>query len=319
MSDIPNRQKWDFNFYNQVEFSKDKLERYYTNKMLVKTQHMFEYTNLPDTIPAGDLELMLQTYGSATVAKVNGELYAFKGGLGGMPNVYYRPTISIVANPALKLSKSYTIDSDCVVIRNDNLYQGLLPIIQHASYLLAECDISFKFAAINIRIPAIIDAADAKSKLEAEQFLKQIEDGSKLGVIADSGFEDRLQVYNYANSNDTITNLIELKQYIIGTFYQELGIQSQFNMKREAINEAEAALSTDMLYPLLDTMYAERKNGVDKINKMFGTNITVDFGSVWKQLRETRDLSVDLQESEIIANIGQNDDNEVNNDEEQNI
>ena len=76
-------------------------------------------------------------------------------------------------------------------------------------------------------------------------------------------------------------------------------------MKREAINEAEAALSEDILYPLIDDMLVQRQIGLEKVNKMYGTNITVELSSVWKQLREQTDLQMDLINSEIDKNLGE--------------
>lgn len=306
MADISNRDRWLFGEdAEQFSFDKKSIQDLYVKKFLLKTQRMFKYTNLPDTIPQRDLELIMQCSGCVTIAKVNDKLYAFKGSLGGTPNEYYLPTISIVANPYLHYNANLTIDKDCVVMLNDSLYEGLLPQIQHASNLLAECDISFKFTTINIRVPAIIEATNDTSKIEAENFLQKVEEGSKLGVICGEQFLDRINVYNYASSEYSVQHLIELKQYIYGTFLQELGIQSSFNMKREAINEAEASLNTDILYPLIDDMLIQRKIGVDKINKMFGTNIEVELDSVWKQLREQQDIAIREQESEILVNEAQ--------------
>lgn len=304
MSTISNRDKWLFGD-EDISFDKKSIYNLYVKKFLIRTQRMFNYKNLPDTIAQKDLELLLQCSGSATIAKVDGNLYALKGGLGGEPNAYYLPTKSVVANPYLKFSKTLEIDKDCVVIQNDSLYQGLLPMIQHASMLLAECDISFKFTAVNIRIPAIIEATNDTSKKEAEKFLEQVETGEKLGIITGEQFLDRINVYDYGNTENNVQHLIELKQYIFGTFCQEIGIQSAFNMKREAINEAEASLSTDILYPLVDDMLEWRKIGIDKVNKMFGTNIEVELDSVWGQLREQQDMAIRLQESEILVNEAQ--------------
>ena len=301
MSDISNRDKWLFG-ETDISFDKEALQQLYVKKFLIRTQKMFKYSNLPDTIPQKDMELILQCSGAVTIAKVNDKLYAFKGSLGGVPNEYYLPTISIIANPYLKFNKSLEIDKDCVVILNDSLYQGLLPQIQHASMLLAECDISFRFATINTRIPAIIEATNDTSKKEAEKFFDAIEKGDKLGVISGEQFLERINVYDYANKGTSVQSLIELKQYIFGTFCQEIGIQSQFNMKREAINESEASLSQDILYPFVDDMLEQRKIGVEKVNKMFGTNIEVELDSVWAQLREQQDISLRLQESEILSN-----------------
>lgn len=308
------RDEWIFNHCSDItKFEKDALIRYYIRKMLVKTQQMFEYDNLPDTIPKKDYLLIKQTQGHVTIAKApDGKLYAFRGGLGGSPNPYYLPTISIVANPALKFNKTFTIDEDCVVILNDALYQGLLPAIEHVAYLLAECDISFKFACINIRIPALVDAPNDTAKREAEEFFKQIEEGKKIGVIGDETFFDKLSVYNYANSDTSITHLIELKQYILGTFYQELGIKSTFNMKREAINEAEAGMSDSILFPSIDEMLEQEQIGWDKVNKMFGTNVKVRLKSVWYDAKEKKDLSTELMESEIEKNEGTSQDEEAN-------
>lgn len=300
-SNISSRDNWIFGSKDDT-LDKEVLKNLYISKILIRTQRMFSYKNLPKTIPEKDLELLLQVNGSATIAKVGDDLYAFRAGLGGVPNPYYLPTIAIIANPALNYTAQLKIDKECVVMLNDALYVGLMPSIKHVSSLLAECDISFKFAAVNIRIPAIIDAPNDTAKKEAEKFLQQVEEGKKLGIIADEQFMDRLNVYDYANSNTSITHLIELKQYILGTFYQEIGIQSQFNMKREAINEAEAALSQDILYPLIDEMLEQRQIGIKKINDMFGTNISVELSSVWKQLRQQQDLALKKEESEIKDN-----------------
>lgn len=300
MGVIPSRQDWIFECGTKYAFSKERLIRTYITKFLIRTQRMFSYTGLPDTIPQKDLELLLQVNGSATITKANdGKLYAFRGGLGGTPNPYYLPTISIVTNPALQFNKTLTIDKDCVVMLNDSLYEGLMPIIKQNSYLLAECDITFKFATINTRIPSIIKAVDDTSEKSAKEFFKQIEDGEELGVVMDEDFAKSLDVYNYASSGTNVSQIIELKQYIIGSFYNELGLQSPFNMKREAINSAEATLNEDVLYPLIDDMLEQRKQGVDKINAMYGTNISVELDSVWKQLRQQERLDMKIKEAEI--------------------
>ena len=309
---VKARDEWIFENCT-YKFEKKELIKYYIRKMLVKTQQMFEYENLPDTIPKKDYLLIKQTQGHVTIAKApDGNLYAFRGGLGGRPNPYYLPTISIVANPALNFNKTFKIDEDCVVILNDALYQGLLPLIEHNAYLLAECDISFKFASINIRIPALVDAPNDTAKAEAEKFFEQIEEGKKIGVIGDETFFDKLSVYNYANSDTSITHLIELKQYVWGTFLQELGIQSTFNMKREAINEAEAGMSEDILFPTVDEMLEQEQIGWDKVNKMFGTNVKVRLSSVWQNARDKRELTTELLESEIEKNEGTSNDENAN-------
>ena len=258
---------------------------------------MFNYNNLPKTIPKEQLELLLQRNGYAVITKVNGELYAFYGGLGGEPDAYYLPTIVTVANPALKFSKSMVIDKECVVIKNDVMFMGLMPLIQSTSYLLAQADISFKYALINGRMKAIVTAPNDEVKASLDEMFKQIEKGSSLKVVVDDDLMNELKVSPYG-SNDNGIDIIELKQYIIGSFYQKLGIQSNFNMKREALNSAESALNDDILYPLIDEMLEERQKGIEKINELYGTNISVELSSVWKQLRDQEEQAVNNEDKE---------------------
>ena len=114
--------------------------------MLIRTQAMFEYTGLPETIPQKFLEQYVQSSGFVGIVKVKGELYAMRGGLGGVPDVYYQPTVLTVANPALEYSASLTIGKDCEIIRNDFLYEGLMPLCSRYATLLAENFISIRMA-----------------------------------------------------------------------------------------------------------------------------------------------------------------------------
>ena len=296
MDKVPNRSNWSFDVCGQ-DLSLDKLTEYYIKDTLIRTQKMFNYNNLPKTIPKEQLELLLQRNGYAVITKVNGDLYAFYCGLGGEPNEYYLPTIATVANPALKFSKSMIIDKECALIKNDVMFMGLMPLIQSTSYLLAQADISFKYALINGRMKAIVTAPNDETKASLDEMFRQIEKGSSLKVVVDDDLMNELKVSPYG-SNDNGIDIIELKQYIIGSFYQKLGIQSNFNMKREALNSAESALNDDILYPLIDEMLEQRQKGVEKINELYGTNISVELSSVWKQLRDQEEQAVNNEDKE---------------------
>ena len=63
-----------------------------------RTQSMFTWSGLPETIPCYMLEMYLQINGYAGICRVNGDLYAFYGGLGGEPDAYYQPTILTPSN-----------------------------------------------------------------------------------------------------------------------------------------------------------------------------------------------------------------------------
>ena len=267
--------------------------------MLNKSIRIFKYKNLPETIPQKDLETILQVSGCVTIGKANdGKLYAFSAGLGGEPNPYYLPTLAIVTNPALRLSKTWTVDKDCVVMLNDTYYQGLMPLYSKYARLLAEAEISLKYAIINARVPALVQADNDSTYNSAVEFFNKIVEGKDYGVIASKEFFDGIKTQEYYKQ-PYIKDLIEAIQYIKGSWYNEIGLQATFNMKREAINETEATLNEDTLYPTVDTMLECRKIGVDKINAMFGTDIEVELDSVWKQNREQEHLTLREKQAEV--------------------
>lgn len=264
---------------------KKQCMRNYIVYMLDRTQRMFEYKGLPDTIPARMLEFQLQVNGFTCIAKHNGKLYAYWGGLGGEPDVYLRPTICVVSNAAQRFSKQFKIDEDCVIIRNDAFLYGMMPLFRRYATAMVENDLSFRLASINSRIQALITAPDDTTKAAGEKYLEDIADG-KLGVIASNEFLDGLKAQPVQGSMRTFTDLIEYQQYLKASWFNEIGLNANYNMKREKLSTTESQMNNDALLPLVDDMLEQRRLGVEKVNEMFGTNITVDFCSSWKKLIE---------------------------------
>ena len=290
--------------------SKKKSVSWYVRYMLARTQAMFEYKGLPDTIPQRFLELYLQCNGQCVITDVNGELYALTGGLGGVPDPYYFPTQYIVANPALHYNKSLTIGKDCVLIPGDSSFLGLLPLFRRYASLLVENDITMRMADINLRNAALISASDDANAASAKQYLRDLEDG-KPGVIADPVFLDGIRVQPYAMTQNTLTDLIEYTQYLKAAWYNDIGLDANYNMKREAINSSEAQMNDDALLPLIDDMLRCRRTALEKVNEMYGTNISVHLYSTWaiKEDEPQQEEAAPEQEEEP-QQEGENDDAE---------
>lgn len=261
---------------------KERSTKTYINYMNIRLQKMFHYEGLPDTIPKEMLEYFLLNNGTCYVTEVNGSLYALTGSFGGEPDAYYRPTRYIVANPGLKLSKDYDLVNDGVLVRNDTLWFGLYPLMSRYASLMAENMITLRTADVMLRVMAMLTAPDDKTKIAAEEYLKNLENG-KLGVIGENRFFDegvKMQTPP-SNNGSYLTQFIELHQYLTGTFCNEIGLNANFNMKRESIGEGESSLNEDSLLPLCEEMLRCRQEDIDKINAKFGTSITVEFDSAW--------------------------------------
>ena len=271
----------DFLENNKKNDAKYKLGESHVLYMLNRTQVMFDYQELPETVPARNLEIILQLNGNCFWKKVHDKIYVFAGGLGGEPDVYYEPTIYTIANPALNYSDTCKIDDDGVLMRNDSYGIGLLPMFKKYASLLTENEITMRVCDITTRMAFLLSAADDRTKASAEQFLDRILDG-KLGVVSDNAFLESLKV-NPTTTNNAIrlTDLIEYQQYLKAAWFNDLGINANYNMKRESISPDEAQLNDDALLPLVDDMLECRKMGVERVNEMFGTDIKVSLSSSW--------------------------------------
>lgn len=281
----------------------------YVNYMLARTARMFRYTNLPEHIGERELELIIQSYGCAGIARAPGntDLYAMYGAPGGAPDAYLRPTKFVYANPALG-SKVYDLNQDgpdmeIVLIPNDSLYQGLMPMFERYATLLAENDISIAMAEVNNRLVSVIKADTDADKIAADKFINDIKAGKLSAILQQpmiDGLSSGIEVNSFSSSATVnyMTQLIELQQYLKASWYNDLGLNANYNMKREAINSAEAALGQDTLVPLCEDMLRCRQEALDKINELFGTDISVEFDSVWAQNDEERDIELDSMESE---------------------
>lgn len=285
---------------------KENCIRNYMQYMFNRTQRIFEYKGLPDTIPQRMLEFLLQINGFACICKVKGELYAMRAGLGGEPDAYYRPTIATVANPALNYDDTLEIGKDCVVLRNDSFLLGLTSLFSRYATAMTENDLSFRMISINTRIQDLLSAPDDNTKAAAEQFLKDVEAG-KLGVIASNEFLDGIKVQPMAGKNQRMfTDLIEYQQYLKASWFNEIGLNANYNMKREKLSTTESQMNNDALLPLVDDMLESRRKGLEEINEMFGTHITVEFASSWEKLLE------EFESNQLDG--GMNDDNDASGD-----
>lgn len=313
MSDYGYRNIGYFSRYKVFDPNdKNSLVEYHIRNSFRKTQSMFDYKGLPDTIPKRILELNLQSTGYMTWLKHNDKLYALYGELGGVPDENYMPTISIISNPALKLFKTFEINKDCVVMPNDSLYEGIYNINKYYSNQLADNDLSRRMIMINLRALAVFIAKNNDDKLDCEKFLKSLEEG-KLDVITSKSFMDKLELLPFGSEykGQTIIQLLEDKQYIKGSWLNELGVQSNYNMKRETITSNENILNVDGLLPLVDDMLYCRKQALEKINKMFNTEIEVELSSAWKKIRTEIKISEDRQQKEVANLDNKNDSDKI--------
>lgn len=291
-------------FERYVKDKKESAKSYY-RYLLTRLQRMFQYKNLPDTIPHEILDRYLFEYGIACITSVNGKLYVFSGNLGGPQDAYYRPTEFIISNPHIKVNGElftanvpvyYTEDEASssgeswstkgVLIRNDLDWIGMHPLLSRYAYLMAENILTLRTADVMLRVLAMITAPSDKERAAALEYLKSLEKG-ELAVIGDTPLvTDGVKLQSPPSNNGSyLTQFIEYQQYLKGSFYNEVGLSANYNMKREAIGTGESTLDSDSILPLCDNMLKCRQEDMAKVNEMFGTDIQVEFSSAWLRSR----------------------------------
>lgn len=270
---------------------KHKLLKQFKSNQLNKSLTMFEWSNLPETIPAVELEKMLQINGYAVIAEYQGKLYAFQAGFSGQ-DPYNQPTKAIVNNPALKNNKTYTIGKDCIVIKNDDMKQGLNGIYEYYGQRLIENQITMLMTDYNLRMPFTISSSDDQTTQSAKMYLKKIIDGS-LGVIGEQKLFKALSV-TPTNSKQTATfsDLYGYQQFIIAQLNNTIGLATNNNMKRERLTTNEIEVNKNASYPLVDNMLKNRQQAVESINEMFDADISVEYSSIWRGINDNSDNSI---------------------------
>lgn len=302
MAQVKSRDEFLFGNNVKTMACKEDLAKNYVMLMINRCIQMFEYDNLPDTITTKDMEYLIQNIGYCCFTKVDDKYYVFDCSLGGVPNEYYLPTRAIVANPYLKFNKQLVIDKDCVVIKNTSTYTPLLDLHKKYAYLLAEVDISLKYATWHSREVNLIVAETDSSKKDAENLLNKIVDGEELGVIGGRQGLNNISTYPYSQGNDsTINSLLELRQYLYATWFIDLGINANFNMKRESLNANEVEVNEYALLPLIDDMLNVRKQAVEKINKLYDLNISVKLNSSWNKIQNS--IETEEKQNELNTDI----------------
>lgn len=303
--------QYAFNFLNIPYLNyraedKDRNADYMVRYMLARTSRMFKYGNLPETITRRAIELFTQTNGYGGWADYKDNLYYFFGGLGGKPDHEYMPTTFIVANPALEMSKTYEINKNCIIMPNDTLYQGLMPMLSKYCSMLAENELTMNVVDIMARSALVFKADDERERTSAQQYIADLKDG-KLSVITSDKLIGSDGVDAQPGATDSaavMTHLIEMEQYFKAAMFNELGLNANWNAKRETITSSETLLNSDTLLPLIDDMLYNRQEAIEKVNKMFGTNITVEFDSAWEDNETELELTEEMMKNQA-ENAGQ--------------
>lgn len=182
---------------------------------------------------------------------------------------------------------------------------GLSGLIYQTAGLLADNISSLNVAQINGRVSTLFTADSGAMARTGEKILQDIYAGKPYKIL-DQDLVEKFGITAVAGAgtNNTLMSLIEAHQYILAQFFQEIGVQANYNMKRERLNTAEVEMNNGALDINIFNMLKNRQEAVRLINEKYGTNIQVELN--WAVFNENSG-NADVGEPERIAQ----DDNEA--------
>lgn len=271
--DLTDKESSLYDFYQQT---------------LNKSLRMFTYTSLP--VPEIQFEKQLQQNGYTVVFKYQDKIYCNSGNLTGQDkSPYGEPTQAIITIPALNLSKTFDLETEAVLVKNDFLQVGLKPLFLSKGTQIIENRLTMYLKNILGRAPFTITANSDKSILSAQTFINKLV-GGDLAVIAEDGFLKDVDVNSLNQTGQaTMQDLINYQTYLYGQLYSEIGLPGLTNEKQERMISSEVESQQATIRPLVDNMLECREQGIKQMNKLFNGNTQVELDSVWNNVKQKQE------------------------------
>ena len=257
---------------------KKQINKSVRDYLFATAMTMFRYGGLPDNVKAEDLERMLLENGELIFTKWKDEFYIFQFTGAGKQNYLGEWDSYQVSNPYINCNQVFT-SKDAVKVKNTDNSVSLAGMLDMYSELLSESYITLNMSDVNARLNFLISAGDSATKASAELFLKQVYDG-KQGIIGSQPLLDSLSVNPLADHRD-FQSVIELNKFYYSDFFQKIGLTNLYNNIHDRISATETEFTATSIYPFVDNMMKNRIKAVEKINELFGLDVTVEFTSSW--------------------------------------
>lgn len=264
---------------------------YYLNRLTELAMAMFEWKNLPDTIDWRFLEYTLYYDGKALWFYEDGlkDYVVTKCAMSGKMNFYRIPNRRR-AYADNGYQKNLT-EKDSVVIFNNMLRLPSYPAMTFYARKLWEID---RVIDVNIKAqktPVLI-LANEDERLTMKNVYQQY-DGNQPFIFGSKnmGLKDNITVLK-TDAPYLADKLMEQKNQIWNEAMTYLGISNVSYQKKERLISDEVTRSMGGTIASRQSRLEMRKEACDQINRMFGTNIDVDFREDYREF-ESEDMSED--------------------------
>ena len=257
---------------------------YWYFKILNILLDIFQYDHVPTGTSEREIELNLMLTGHCTfVALKNGEIFTPLSTITGFDK-NYNPTMCVWANPVINDSKVYYIHDDCEVVYNNKLNDTIFYMKSDSSMctfigkyarLLADIESTIDIYTVNSRLTSIPVTADQNVAQTISAFFKKLTLGER-AIISDSNIVQQFRNVdiNRSSISDHINDWLIARDKILEMMFRDLGVK-MYNPKKAQVNTEELESNDQLLLIQLDDMLQSRKEGLERVNDMFSTEIDV--------------------------------------------
>lgn len=259
--------------WRKKQFTFNPSYRYWVNTLLEYPMRLFNYTGLPETIPAHVVDIMSYIRGYAGIVKLaSGDwICASETSLNGVTD-YYDIFKQITFSTPLHFGQR-TIGSTGFVIRNTSLMQPLMPKIERYATMLSHTDISLICELVNLRETDVIEAITENAAKSADLQAQRRYDGEIMTLVNDGFAMLRHNFVPQKSQNENI-RLFDLRNDILGAYLEEIGIKKA-QKKREREVVSEVAADEPMLKLNISDMLEVKQKDWEKFNAATGHNVRI--------------------------------------------
>ena len=272
----------------------------YLNRLKELSVSMFEWKNLPPTVDARYLELHL--FETGCMVYFNDDVI---GNLcldclpSGRLDVYGNPVLRRAYsgyNNYQKLLK----ESNSVIIWNNYLHTNSILEVQMFARRLYNLDRIIDVNANAQKTPVLIQGTE-QQRLTLKNLYKEF-DGNSPFIFGDKNLDLNSLKCIQTGAPYVCDKLYNLKQMYWNEALTYLGINNSGAQKRERMLAIESTQAQGGTISSRYSRLQSRREAVEKINAMFGTNIEVNYREDFMSIYEGQGVDTTEGESEVVLN-----------------
>jgi len=261
---------------SELHLSDNATSRYWERYLLQKAIAVFNWV-LPETWAENYFLYVLYSWGFLAIINTDKFGVIPQGcGLRGY-DVFYQPTNAIISNPLLQGLRDPRIGVDCVLMRLQPNYNGIMDIVHYYAVQLAACHATLVTNLLNSKLAYVMGAAN---KNEAET-LKKLYDDIQSGVpavvartqssktLADNA--SPFMLFNQSLKQTFIApDIIDVSRAIELAFDREVGIPTVNESKGERLIRAEVERNSLETQSKCALWLQELQKSCEAVHNMFG-------------------------------------------------